>query len=61
MEGMGEVGGQGEEGGKEGEKRKGEGGNDEKDNKKTEHIAQCMQSMLTYHCMKAGGTIHSIA
>ena len=58
---MGEVGGRGEEGGKEGEKRKGEGGNDEKDNEKTEHIAQYMQSMLTYHCMKAGGTIHSIA
>lgn len=61
MEGMGEVGGQGEEGGKEGEKRKGERGNDEKDNEKIEHIAQYVQSMLTYHCMKAGGTIHSIA
>ena len=50
-----------EEGGKDGEKRKGEGGNDEKDNEKIEHMAQYMQSMLTYHCMKAGGTIHSIA
>ena len=33
----------------------------EKDNEKIDHIAQYVQSMLTYHCMKAAGTIHSIA
>ena len=46
---------EGWEGGRE------EGMTEEKKDNKIKHIAQYVQSMLTYHCTKAGGTIHSIA
>ena len=60
----------GEEGGKERKVGRWEGGweggreegmTEEKKDNKIKHIAQYVQSMLTYHCTKAGGTIHSIA